>query len=142
MENRWKWKMENGNRIHHPCVLPRSRVEVCQVALPGIRLVQRFLQADLTGVISSPEILVPFFRSIHEEDHGMIDIIVTEHGPKPIGPYSQAVRAMVFSSPRRSRWTRRRIPFSKGMCKLNACHCPSSVQNGSCISIDAPDPIP
>jgi hypothetical protein len=27
-----KWKMENGNRIHHPCVLLRSRGAVCQVA--------------------------------------------------------------------------------------------------------------
>jgi hypothetical protein len=27
--------MENGKRIHHPCVLPRSRGEVHQVALSG-----------------------------------------------------------------------------------------------------------
>jgi 2-iminobutanoate/2-iminopropanoate deaminase len=40
--------------------------------------------------------LVLFFRSIHEEDHAMKDIIVTDHAPKPIGPYSQAVRANGF----------------------------------------------
>jgi 2-iminobutanoate/2-iminopropanoate deaminase len=31
-----------------------------------------------------------------EEDHAMKDIIVTNHAPKPIGPYSQAVRANGF----------------------------------------------
>ena len=37
-----------------------------------------------------------FFRSIHEKDHTMKDIIVTHKAPKPIGPYSQAVRANGF----------------------------------------------
>ena len=37
-----------------------------------------------------------FFRSIHEKDHTMKDIIVTDKAPKPIGPYSQAVRANGF----------------------------------------------
>jgi 2-iminobutanoate/2-iminopropanoate deaminase len=39
---------------------------------------------------------VLFFRSIHEEDHAMKDIIVTDRAPKPIGPYSQGVRANGF----------------------------------------------
>jgi len=39
---------------------------------------------------------VLFFRSIHEEKHAVNDIIVTDHAPKPIGPYSQAVRANGF----------------------------------------------
>ena len=37
-----------------------------------------------------------FFRSIHEEDHTMKDIIVTDTVPKPIDLYSQAVRAYGF----------------------------------------------
>jgi 2-iminobutanoate/2-iminopropanoate deaminase len=40
--------------------------------------------------------LVLLFRSIHEEDYTMKDIIVTDRAPKPIGPYSQAVRANGF----------------------------------------------
>ena len=40
--------------------------------------------------------LVLFVRSIYEEDHAMKDIIVTDKAPKPIGPYSQAVRANGF----------------------------------------------
>jgi 2-iminobutanoate/2-iminopropanoate deaminase len=32
----------------------------------------------------------------HEEHHAMKDIIETDHAPKPIGPYSQAVRANGF----------------------------------------------
>jgi 2-iminobutanoate/2-iminopropanoate deaminase len=39
---------------------------------------------------------VLFFRSIHEEDDTMKEVIVTDHAPKPIGPYSQAVRANGF----------------------------------------------
>jgi len=31
--------------------------------------------------------------SVDEEGHAMKDVIVTGHAPKPIGPYSQAVRA-------------------------------------------------
>ena len=34
--------------------------------------------------------------AVHEEDHAMKEIIVTDHAPKPIGPYSQAVRANGF----------------------------------------------
>jgi 2-iminobutanoate/2-iminopropanoate deaminase len=32
-------------------------------------------------------------RSVDEKGHAMKDVIVTGHAPKPIGPYSQAVRA-------------------------------------------------
>jgi len=36
----------------------------------------------------------------------MKDIVLTPRGPKPIGPYSQAVKANgFFSSPARLRWT-------------------------------------
>jgi 2-iminobutanoate/2-iminopropanoate deaminase len=52
---------------------------------------------DLSGVHQLVgRYLVLFFRSIHEEDHAMKDIIVTDRAPKPIGPYSQAVRANGF----------------------------------------------
>jgi 2-iminobutanoate/2-iminopropanoate deaminase len=48
--------------------------------------------------MSTQAVLIPvlFFRSIHEEDHAMKDIIATDHAPKPIGPYSQAVLANGF----------------------------------------------
>jgi len=42
-----------------------------------------------------PTISAVFFSSVHE-DHAMKDIIVTDDAPKPIGPYSQAVRANGF----------------------------------------------
>src|SRR5215469_17858225 len=37
-----------------------------------------------------------FALAIHEEDHVMKEIIVTGHAPRPIRPYSQAVRANGF----------------------------------------------
>jgi 2-iminobutanoate/2-iminopropanoate deaminase len=43
-----------------------------------------------------PIISAVFFSSVHEWDHSMKDIIVTGVAPKPIGPYSQAVRANGF----------------------------------------------
>jgi len=57
--------------------------------------------------------LVLLIRSIHEEGYAMRHIIVRDK------PQSQSVRIrrrytrMDFSSPRRSRWARIRIPFSK-----------------------------
>jgi 2-iminobutanoate/2-iminopropanoate deaminase len=39
---------------------------------------------------------VLLFCSIHEESHAIKELIVTDHAPKPIGPYSQAVRANGF----------------------------------------------
>ena len=48
MEN--GWKMENGKRIRHPCVLLGSRGEIRQVAVPRRPLIQRFPQADIWPV--------------------------------------------------------------------------------------------
>ena len=64
-----------------------------------------------------------FFRSIHEEDHAMKDIIVTDHAPKPIGPYSQAVRANGFLFTAQIALDPNTNTFLEGMrrSKLNAC---------------------
>src|SRR6516165_7951181 len=60
-----KWKMENGNRIHHPCVLLGSRGEVRQVGLSEESPYRTLPTSGLVGPRTDGELAL----SIHDRSY-------------------------------------------------------------------------